>query len=238
MYEKKEFEELLSIIKINPAIYLLKKDISYLEQFLYAFPEEFFRKNDQELFKFFKANIWKYIKDYLDAKSLKFKDDTVFWSKVIISISHNKNEAWDIFFEILDNFIKDYNDCSLDKTKVDNSMNKTEYSIKETITVIKKRWGMFLIENKIECLYHELLGLSFREYENNIYEKMNKYFVKYFHKFVIKYIEDNRLSKNFDTRTWCDSIKSVCQNDQEAMNLFFDIFDEFMNNFNSNISLV
>lgn len=208
---KKEFKELLCIIRTAPTIYLLEKDISYLEQFLYAFPEEFFRKKDQELFKFFKANIWKYTKDYLGAKSyLKFRDDTVFWSKVIISISHNKNEAWDIFFEIFDNFIKDYNDYSPDKIKVDNSMNKTEYSIKETIIVIKKRWGMFLIENKIEYLYHELLGLSFREYENNIYEKMNIYFVKDFHKFVIKFIEYNHLSKDFDTRTWCDSIKSVC----------------------------
>lgn len=118
---------------------------------------------------------------------------------------------------------------------VKSIFEKEEPNIEEYVFVIKKRWGMFLLKRQVDYLYHFLLGKSFTEYiiyEDNL---MNKVFWKYFHDYCKNYIKKNRnvLEYQLKSSNWSDEIRKVCHDEDEAMELFFEIFDDFIRDFHN-----
>lgn len=109
--ENISFKDFFNILKNKPERFLLRKDLTLLDYFLNFFP--FYEVIIKEDIKFLHLVPYKnfeyYVLGFLKEKGLleKMNHNTVAWSEWIISVCSNQDEAWDLFFKILDQFIED-----------------------------------------------------------------------------------------------------------------------------------
>ena len=93
----------LKKVKSHPALYLGKKDITALSQALAGYEEAIFDLTGERV---------QFNSKFQQFAEYKFKTEstiTVHWTKIL---SHNRreDEAFDLFFELLDEFFERYED--------------------------------------------------------------------------------------------------------------------------------
>lgn len=106
---------------------------------------------------------------------------------------------------------------------------------REFFLIIKTQPNKYLLENKINYLAQFLIGLPkefFLEEDYMILEMFNDKIWKYSRKYIYKYGD---IQKMKDTVIWSEQILSVSQNEDEAMVLFFKIFDQFVEDYDNGL---
>lgn len=109
MYYNIRFKDFFNILRNEPEKFLLRKDIVLLDEFLQWYP---WNRNieDKELHCIFSyENFEYYVLAFFKERNLlkSMNHNTIWWSKWIESVCSSQGEAWDLFFEILDQFIED-----------------------------------------------------------------------------------------------------------------------------------
>lgn len=108
MYYNINFKEFFDILRREPETFLLRKDIVLLQEFLMWYPWN--KKIDKKIYYIFGyRNFDDYVLAFFKEKDLlkNMNHNTVAWSEWIVSVCSNQNEAWNLFFEILDQFVED-----------------------------------------------------------------------------------------------------------------------------------
>lgn len=108
-----------------------------------------------------------------------------------------------------------------------------EKNIEKFISLTKERPGLCLGgRTQLDILYTVLYAISFYKCEDSREELMKEKFWDNFHNFVVKYFQMENRRYVQQGKNWCEEIESHCSSKDESYYLFFDIFDEFMKDFN------
>lgn len=102
---------------------------------------------------------------------------------------------------------------------------------REFFLIIKTEPNKYLLENKINYLAQFLIGLPkefFLEEDQIIFEIFKDKIWEYSKEYIYKYGD---IQKMKDTVIWSEQILSVSQNEDEAMNTFFKILDNFIEDY-------
>lgn len=103
--------------------------------------------------------------------------------------------------------------------------------IEDIIKAIQKRPKMFVDEEKIEYIYHFILGACFT---NVCGEDINRKFSCWFWKWLEIWIRENINPHYFsETASWCDEIKMIANEDEEAVRLFYELSQKFFDDYHN-----
>lgn len=108
--EKIEFKQLFNILKNNPETFLLRNDIVLLHQFLMGALKINTNQKDKQLYSLFSWNNFHfyeqaYLKEIGLLNQIKY---SAAWSEELKSVCNSEEESIDLFFHILDQFVKDF----------------------------------------------------------------------------------------------------------------------------------
>lgn len=106
------------------------------------------------------------------------------------------------------------------------------YDLDKFIEMIKKRPGMYIFRIQLDHLYTYLDAYSFNKPETIRGKQLLKFFWENFHDYVVKYFQMENKNYVQQGKNWYEEIENHSSSNDESLNLFFDIFDEFKEDFN------
>lgn len=103
--------------------------------------------------------------------------------------------------------------------------------IKELISSIQKRPKMFVKEERIDYIFYLLFGYC-GAHSKLSEDDMDRSFCIWFGKWLIMWIEDN-VDAEYSSKTawWYDDIKTIAKNEQDELNLFFELCNKFFEDY-------
>ena len=101
-------------------------------------------------------------------------------------------------------------------------------SIKEFIKAVQNRPLMYVEEIKIEYIYYLVVGFLGSNLINKAGYSIDDKFHAHFYHWVLDWIKKN-VDKNYDKVNffWCNFFKDITDNEEEAVQMFFKLCDEF-----------
>ena len=106
-------------------------------------------------------------------------------------------------------------------------------SVEELINRIKGRLGMYIGEPNFDYLYYYISGFLYNNSATNRVSDIEKSFSYEFHKWVQKWIRENKgvhIEEEIDYHSY---IKIICKSDEECINLFFELCSIFFKEFHN-----
>lgn len=106
--------------------------------------------------------------------------------------------------------------------------------IEQLIDSIKKRPKMYVNEEKIEYIFHYILGYSSACHKFSP-DDIDKMFCNWFWKWLVKWIKDN-IDSEYQPKSviWYDEIKVIAKDEKKEMDVFFSLsklfFEDYKNN--------
>lgn len=206
---------LLQEIKNNPVIYIDKPSITCLDFFVggylsqlsnlgltpEGYPMEGFNEQMQERAK---TNI------------------TQSWLEIILFLSSSEKDAFYIFFELFEKFIKQKNNSK--RQESEDVLRLRQFDIySEILSGIKKRPGMFLGSSSITRLDMLLRGYSLARREVGVPPTEPEREFEGFQSWVQ---EKYRIDSG---QSWSKIILFYSVDEYEALQKFFELFEEYLN---------
>ena len=101
-------------------------------------------------------------------------------------------------------------------------------NIKEYLSAVQNRPRMYLEEERLDYLYHLILGYVGSNLANEKNYKEDLKFVSYFSRWLLAWVRSH-MNQNYEPKTmiWYHAIKDVTSSENEAIELFFKLCDEF-----------
>ena len=101
-------------------------------------------------------------------------------------------------------------------------------NIKEYLSAVQNRPCMFLEEERLDYLYHLIIGYVGSNSANGNNSKEDLKFISYFSRWLLAWVR-NHVNHNYEPKTmiWYHTIKDVTSSENEAIDLFFKLCDEF-----------
>lgn len=104
--------------------------------------------------------------------------------------------------------------------------------IKELIKSIQVRPLMYLQEEKIDYMYHFLEGHCGLARRYSMTSEMDKHFGSWFVKWLNKWVVENYDNMHeFKTFYWNDTLKEITKNEEEAVQLFYKLCEQFFSDY-------
>ena len=104
--------------------------------------------------------------------------------------------------------------------------------IKELIKSIQVRPLMYLQEEKIDYMYHFLEGHCGLARRYSMTSEMDKHFEIWFVKWLNKWVVENYDNMHeFKTFYWNDTLKEITKNEEEAVQLFYKLCEQFFSDY-------
>ena len=104
--------------------------------------------------------------------------------------------------------------------------------IEELINTMEKRIKMFVQEEKIEYIFHFILGYCSSCGHFSVGDNIDKCFIDWFGKWLVEWITDN-IDSEYEIKTliWSETIKEISEEESGEINLFFSLCKKFFNDY-------
>ena len=109
--------------------------------------------------------------------------------------------------------------------------------IKELVKGMRIRPLMYLQEEKIDYIYHFFIGYcGLARHYGDYTEDMDKHFVTWFVQWLNNWIIEN-YDKNYEFKTfhWNETIKEITQSEEEAVQLFYELCEQFFSDYEEKV---
>ncbi|MCI8713640.1 MAG: hypothetical protein HFH23_15600 [Ruminococcus sp.] len=104
-------------------------------------------------------------------------------------------------------------------------------NVKQLIENIKKRPGMYILEFKIEYLDHFLNGFLHARIHDRKAEEIDLVFKEEFHEWVRRWIKDNKGIVFDIDMGYFYYIQQVCENQEQCITMFFELSEDFFDEY-------
>ncbi|MEH2209057.1 hypothetical protein [Nostoc sp.] len=218
----KELFTLLQKIKENPVIYIDKPSITYLRSFLSGYIDSLITLGFTDInscgIEGFQESVQERAKTNL----------TQSWAGILIFSCGSDRNAFYSFFELFEKFIKQKNDSKIqgseDVLRLRQDLMFPRFDIyKEILGAIKKRPGMFLGTNSITRLDMLLRGYNLARREVGVPPTEPEREFEGFQLWV-----EGKYGIN-SGQSWSKIILFYSVDEHEALQKFFELFEEYLN---------
>lgn len=104
--------------------------------------------------------------------------------------------------------------------------------IEKLIDSMQRRPGMYLLEERIDYIFHFLLGYCGANSDFLEDDNMDRRFCSWFWKWLLIWIEDNVDSEyQIKSACWYEDIRKIAGDEQKAVTLFYDLCKMFFEDY-------